>query len=170
MQTPPVPSSPAPNADAQPGSRYQRILIPLDGSGRAERAVPHALEIARSNRSAIVLLHVFRSSVREYYDQIVLADQVSQVGESIAQAKRYLAGLCSQIEAQSVEVSGNVIGGANTARLICDYAQQERIDLVVMSTRGHSGFARLVFGSIAREVMECLEIPVLLVKPDQDLA
>ena len=52
--------------------------------------------------------------------------------------------------------------------LLCDYINQEEVDLVVMSTHGRSGLARFLFGSVAQKVMQGVEAPVMLVRPDKE--
>ncbi|MEO0562991.1 MAG: universal stress protein, partial [Chloroflexota bacterium] len=59
-----------------------------------------------------------------------------------------------------------MIEGVGTATLICDYINGEDVDLVVMSTRGHTGLARFVFGSVAQKVLQGVRVPVMLVYPD----
>lgn len=149
--------------------RYQKILVPLDGSGWGQRAIPHAVEIARNFQGCeLILLHVFTPPAREYADQIALGrgdDQVQQVRE---QMKQYLIGLRSELRNESVTVRTHLIEGTGVAHLICDYVHSEGIDLVVMSTHGRTGLKRLLFGSVARDVMECLDVPVLLVQPGKE--
>jgi nucleotide-binding universal stress UspA family protein len=148
--------------------RYQKIVVPLDGSGWAERAIPHAVDIARSNDSEIILLHVFRPPAQQYADQIALAGQDDQIQELREQMKQYLIGMRSELREQNLQVRTHMIEGTGIANLICDYIFSEHIDLVVMSTHGRSGIAKLLFGSIASEVMQCAGVPVLLVRPDKE--
>jgi nucleotide-binding universal stress UspA family protein len=148
-------------------SRYQRVLVPVDGSGWAERAVTHAVDVARSHGSTIVLLHVYTSPAREFTDQLVLAGQSGQMDEVRAQIEQYMAGVCAELRLQGIESEGIVIEGTDVPASICAYVEKAKIDLVVMSSHGRSGLARLLFGSVARAVMECLFIPVLLVSPDK---
>ena len=54
-------------------SRYKKIIVPIDGSGWSERAIPHAVDIAQNNDAEIILLHVFRPPASEYVGEIALA-------------------------------------------------------------------------------------------------
>ncbi len=149
--------------------RYQKILVPLDGSGWAQRAIPHASDIARSAGSELILLNVFTPPARQYIDQLTLAGQEDQVQNSREQMKQYLIGIRSELRNENISVRTHLIEGAgDAARLICDFVDSEGIDLIVMSSHGHTGIARLIFGSVARDVMECVQVPVLLIKPDKE--
>ncbi|MCK6578274.1 MAG: universal stress protein [Anaerolineae bacterium] len=151
-----------------PESRYKKILVPLDGSGWAQRAVSHAVDLARGNDAELILLHVFRPPAWEYADQIALAGQESQLQQARNQMKQYLIGVRSELRDENLRVRTHLIEGSAVAHLICDYVKAEGVDLIVMSTRGRSGLARVLFGSVAREVMECVDVPVMLVQPDRD--
>jgi nucleotide-binding universal stress UspA family protein len=149
--------------------RYKKILVPLDGSGWAQRAIPHAVDIARSHENAeLILLTVFVPPARQYTDQIALAGQDDQVQRAREQMKQYLIGLRSELRDENLRVRTHLIEGTGVAELICGYVADEGIDLVVMSTHGRTGLARLIFGSTARDVMECIKVPVLLVQPDKE--
>jgi len=152
---------------SKPG-RYKKILLPLDGSGWAKRVIPDAVDIARSNDSQLILLHVYAPPARQYTDQLVLAGQGSQVDPARAQAEQYLIGLGAELRSEQLDVRTHIVEGVGVARLICDFVQDEEIDLIVMSTHGRSGLARLLFGSVAREVMECADVPVMLIQPDKE--
>ena len=148
--------------------RYKKVLVPLDGSGWAQRAIPHASDIARSVGSELILLNIFTPPAREYIDQLAIAGQEDQVQRAREQMKQYLIGIRSELRNENFTVRTHLIEGAgDVARLICDYATSEGIDLIVMCTHGRTGVARLIRGSIARDVMECVEVPVLLVQPDK---
>ncbi|MBZ0278760.1 MAG: universal stress protein [Anaerolineae bacterium] len=147
--------------------RYKKIVVPLDGSGWSERAIPHAVDIARNNNAELILLHVFRPPAHEFTDQIALAGQEGQIQQLREQIKQYLIGLRTQLRNENIEVRTQFIEGMGVASLICDYVNDEGADLVVMSTHGRTGLGRFLFGSITNKVMECVQVPVLLVRPDK---
>ncbi len=149
-----------------PSGRYKTIVVPLDGSGKSQRAIPHAVDIARNNGSEIILLHVFRPPAHEYSDIIALAGQEVQVEEIRNQVKQHLIGVRNDLRAEGINCRVQMIEGTGTAHLICDYINNENVDLVVMCTRGHTGFARFVFGSVAHKVLQGVRVPVMLVYPD----
>jgi len=146
--------------------RYGTILVPLDGSGWAQRAIPHAAEIARAHHSKLILLHVFRSPLSAYADQLLLAGQAAQVEQLRAQMQQYLAGLRAELERENLDVEVQFIEGSNAAELICDFVNSQGVNLVVMCTHGHSGILRFIFGSVASKVMQGVRVPVMLVRPD----
>jgi nucleotide-binding universal stress UspA family protein len=148
--------------------RYKKIVVPLDGSGWSQRAVPHAVDIARANAAELILMHVFRPPAWEYTPEIALAGQEAQVQQAREQMKQYLVGLRAELRGEQLTVRTHMVEGQGVARLVCEYVQSEGIDLIVMSTRGRSGLSRVFFGSIANEIMQCAEVPVLLVRPDKD--
>jgi nucleotide-binding universal stress UspA family protein len=152
--------------------RYKKIVVPIDGSGLSQRAIPHAADIARDNDEAeIILLHVFRPPAHEYSDIIALAGQNVQIDEMRNQVKQYLISIRNQLRDEGFQCRVQMIEGAGTAHLICEYINNEDIDLVVMSTRGHTGIARFVFGSVAQKVLHGVRVPVMLVYPnDRDTA
>lgn len=148
--------------------RYKKIVVPLDGSGWSQRAVPHAVDIARANSSELILLHVFVPPAAEYTDQLALAGQEGQIQQMREAMKQYLIGVRSELRSEDMQVRTQVIEGYAVASIICDYINEEKIDLVVMSTRGRTGISRFLFGSVAHNIMECAQVPVLLIHPDKD--
>lgn len=149
-----------------PSGRYKKIVVPIDGSGLSKRAIPHALDIARNNDSEIILLHVFRPPAHEYTDIIALASQDDQIDGMRQQVKQYLVSIRNQLRQEKISCRVQMIEGVGTANLICEYINGEDVDLVVMSTRGHSGIVRFVFGSVAQKVLQGVRVPVMLVYPD----
>lgn len=148
-------------------ARYQKIIVPLDGSGWSERAIPHAVEIARSNNAELILLHVFKPPASEYTDQLALAGQEQQINQMRDEIKQYLMAIRNQIRGQKIEVRVQVIEGVGVANLICDYINDSDADLVVMSTHGRGGLRRFLFGSVANKVVQDVEVPVMLIRPDK---
>jgi nucleotide-binding universal stress UspA family protein len=148
--------------------RYRKIVVPLDGSGWSERAIPHAVDIARTNNSELILLHVFKPPAAEYIDQIALAGQDEQLMQLREQMKQQLAALRNQLRSQKINVRVQFIEGTGVAGIICDYVNEEGVDLIVMSSHGRTGMSKWLFGSVAQKVMQGVKAPVLMIRPDQD--
>ncbi len=147
--------------------RYKKIVVPIDGSGWSERAVPHAVDLARISQGEIILLHVFKPPLHEYQDTLALAGEDEQIARIREDIKQRLKSLRSQLRGQGIDCRVQVIEAVGIASQICDYVKEEDADLVVMSTHGRSGISRFVFGSVAHKVMQEVDIPVLLIRPDK---
>ncbi len=146
---------------------YSKIVVPLDGSGWAERAVPHAARIALNNDAELILLHIYHSPLAQYRDSLALADQTHLIDQEREQIKQQLVSIRTDLRSQGVKVRGHIVDGRNVADNICKYVKGEGADLVVMSTHGRTGLARFLFGGVAQKVMQKLDVPVLLIRPDK---
>lgn len=148
-------------------AEYKKIVVPLDGSGWAEAAVPHAARIAKNNDAEIILLHVYHSPMAAYQDTVALASKQEMADQEYEQIKSHLIGIRNDLRSEKVKVRGHILHGRNPAHHIIQFVESEGADLVVMSTHGRTGIARFVFGSVAHKVMQSLDVPVLLIRPDK---
>jgi len=132
------------------------ILLPLDGSALAERAIPYAASIARRSGARVVLV------------EAVLAHTLPGIDPSDAQldvtdrAQGSLRTAVTRLEAAGVEAEPHVYYD-DPVHAILDAASRERADLIVMSTHGRSGLGRMVYGSVTDQVLRRAVMPVLLV-------
>jgi nucleotide-binding universal stress UspA family protein len=147
--------------------RYKKIVVPIDGSGWSERAIPHAVDIAQNNQSELILLHVFKPPASEYVGEIALANQDDQLQQLREEAKQHLMGIRNKIRSEKVTVRVQFIEGTGVAGIICDYINSEGVDLVVMSSHGRTGINRWLFGSVAQKVMQEVNVPVMIIRPDK---
>ena len=148
--------------------RYKKIVVPIDGSGWSERAIPHACDIAVNNEGEVILLHVFKPPAYEYTDQLAIAGDTEYVTQMREEMKQHLTGLRNQLRGQNVEARVQFIEATGVANQICDYVNDQDVDLVVMSTHGRSGLARFLFGSVANKVVQGVNVPVMLIRPDKE--
>ncbi len=149
---------------------FNKILVPLDGSALAERALEPAIRLARQFGGEITLLRVVVPepvlvalpglSPRPYdvYDAELRRDQ--------EEAGAYLSGLKLQWHGAGVAIHAEVLSGT-PAEMIVDVAQGRAVDLIVMSTHGRSGVNRLLYGSVAEAVLRGAHLPILLIPLDQ---
>jgi len=136
---------------------YQRILVPLDGSDRAELALPFAEELAAKLGSEIILLCLSDSAEAEdYAKHEIYLEQITEV------VKRAAKKLLTNPE-QKVSIRSAVTIGL-PAQEIVDYAEQVAVSLIIMATHGRTGVSRWALGSVAEKVMRASTRPVLLVR------
>jgi nucleotide-binding universal stress UspA family protein len=140
---------------------FRHLLVPLDGSGRAESALPAAVSVARALGAAVTLVHVIERHA-----------PASAHGErhltTAADAAAYLAAAARRPELTGLRVGTHVheAEASDIARAITEHTEELAPDLVVMSTHGRGGARRIVLGSIAQQVIAMGRTPVLLVRAD----
>lgn len=143
---------------------FKRILVPLDGSEFAERALPHAEFFARVFDSKIILLHVMET--RREINQSRSEDPINwKIREN--RAEKYMqetvAKVAERIHKDSSEVEYAILTG-NPAENIISFAQDESINLLVISTHGWGGLTHWNISSVAQKVIHRIYLPVLLVR------
>lgn len=144
---------------------YKQILVPLDGSELAEGAVPHAEELAKALGARVTLLSVIEP-VAVYSQPGVVGPVVSvsmDMQDEVRNVTEYLDKIADKLRHGGIDVV-RVVREGDAASQICDYAHENRADLIVMSTHGRSGIQRLVYGSVAEHVLHNATVPVLLVR------
>jgi nucleotide-binding universal stress UspA family protein len=136
------------------------ILVPLDGSLVAEAALKPAVAIARETGAKLVLLRAAEAHT------LPLADPIEAQVDVMDEAQEYLASARARVTAggvSDVEVSAWY---GPPAEAIVEAARCRHADLIVMSSHGRSGVARLVLGSVAETVLRATAVPILLIRPD----
>ncbi len=127
------------------------LLVPLDGSAFAETALPHAAALARAFGGTILLLRVVEPPLAAYEG-------------SYREAASYLEEVAQRLRATGLSVQTYVRRGA-PADIIAYWGEETKADLIVMATRGRTGIARVLLGSVALEVVRRSPWPIMLVRP-----
>src|SRR5581483_5924763 len=150
-----------------PAEGALRVLVPLDGSELAERALVYARAVA-GTAGEILLYQVLPPSV-PIDDGDLLAPYWTEVfAEARADVLRYLEGVAAPLRAAGCRVRVAVEHGA-AAQRIAEYARREKVDLVVLSSHGRAGVARWLLGSVAEELLREAPTPLLLVRPQAEV-
>ncbi|MEP7361343.1 MAG: universal stress protein [Chloroflexota bacterium] len=138
------------------------ILVPLDGSPFAERALPTAVSVARSSGATINLVHVDQGPVHGSWGSTV-DPQLDNDGRGLTQ--RGLQAMSDQLIAHTgLRVTLTLLEGPATNTLE-EHIAVTRPDFVVMSTHGRTGVVRALLGSVAGHIIGHSAAPVLLVRP-----
>jgi len=142
---------------------FQRILVPLDGSSRAERAIPTAARIARAFGGSVILLSVVVPPVSSGKFSTPEAFPEAGTDEELAQAAEYLKTLAQsdRLGGITTEVS-TLVGGA--APTILSAAGSLHAELIVLCSHGYTGFQRWMLGSVAEKVIRHAPTPVFVLR------
>jgi len=145
---------------------FKKILVPLDGSDLAERALEPALTIACQQKGSEVIL----LCVPVYQDILV----PSAVGFDLLLPDQSLEKFRGNIETYLHEVKTarnrpetrlrTLIEDGDVASVIVDTAEEQAVDLIIMTTHGYSGFSRWLLGSVTERVLRSAPCPVLAIR------
>src|SRR5579872_5500038 len=141
---------------------FQRILVPLDGSTRAERAIPVAARLAYASGGLVILVRVASKSSGLWPSMATrntLAHQV--LAADCAEAKQYLADVITAPNLQSVPTETVVRFGPTVSTLLA-VADDFEADLIVLCSHGYKGVTRRIMGSVAEKLAREAEVPVLV--------
>lgn len=143
---------------------YKRILVPLDGSELAERALPPAADIARGMEAQLWLVRVSLAGEYVFGPGGTIAPYADEVFEHDRRAAAaYLSEVRARLARPGLTINSEVLNGP-VAETIVDYARSRQIDLIVMCTHGRSGVSRWVYGSVTDKVLQGAHCPTLIVR------
>jgi len=141
---------------------YKKILVPLDASKISEAILPEIEKLASAFGADICLLHVvpsliFPGSMEPVVQYETIAEALNKEGEA------YLRTIEKRLKDKGFTVESHLQHG-DEAQLILEHCDQDDIDLIAMSTHGHSGVKRWLLGSVAEKVIRHATKPILLVR------
>ncbi len=145
---------------------YKTILVPLDGSTRAEKILLHVQKLAQQSSATVILLRVIASATNvpnmlkaspdTWENMIRLWNENAEI---------YLTAQCDQFREQGVEVRIQVEYGP-IAKTIVKVANDKDVDLIAMTSHGTTGLASVFYGTVALGVLHRVNRPLLLIRSD----
>ncbi len=143
---------------------YKKILVPLDGSDRAEAILPHVKDLASCYRAEVLFLQVIEPNVLytspyDAYPEINLAEYEGRIPE----AEEYLKQLVDHCLADGLVARYRVKYGS-VVQTILEIADAENVDLIAMASHGRTGLSRVFYGSVAAGVLHRIDRPLLLIR------
>ena len=144
---------------------YERILVPLDGSITAEQSLPHAIALANLSGAKLIMIRILEPfpPVRS-----LSSANMSMLKQQAREwAVEYFERLSEDLGEQNV-LHETVILEGRASVMIEQFAEQNDIDLILLSSRGRTGVTRWLMGSVADRVIRGAKIPVLLVPSKVD--
>ena len=148
---------------------FKNILVPLDESALAERALPVAKDLAGRLEATLHLLVAVEQQAELFSGpDSVTASQYDMKGirnsteAQVKNARNYLAKIAGASQAEGLNVRTEVREAA-APESIKSYAADHEIDLIVMSTQGRGGIQRMLVGSVTDRVIRSVRIPILVI-------
>jgi len=146
---------------------YQRILMPLDGSQRAENVLPIITQLARFHKSRVYLVHVVKTpemarQMPPIPEDIDLSNRV--VARNQEEAENYLEQVKSRSDLEGVVIQTHLITSNHAVVALHQLGEQEHFDLVALNAHGYSGNHQWPYGGIVSHFILYGKVPLLIVQ------
>ena len=145
---------------------YKKILVPLDGSKRAEKIFPHVEDLAVHYKAKVIFLmaveHVFAAGIEGSFIQYSEKDFNIQ----LEQAESYLKKITENFHKKDISTQTVVENGPAVERII-QTAEKENADIIAMASHGGGGLTRVFYGSVAAGVLNRVDRPLLVIRSRQ---
>lgn len=146
---------------------YQRILVPLDGSQRAENVLPIVTQLARFHKSQLHLVQVIQTpemarQMPPSPDDVDLSNRIVERNREVGE--HYLEQVKSRSYLEGIPVKTHLITSENAAVALHQLGEQEQIDMVTLSAHGHSGNHQWPYGSMVNNFILYGKVPLLIVQ------
>jgi nucleotide-binding universal stress UspA family protein len=166
--------------------KFSKILVAIDGSQPSMDAADYAIAIAQRNEAELTALYVVSSPTTFDYASDTPEDQIPEIAKDIVhyakkESQPWFNEITEKVKARAAAVrlkedtrkttndvihlkTQVVVSPMSITGSIAQYAERENIDLIVVGTRGRSGFKRLLLGSTASGVVTHAHCPVMVVR------
>lgn len=142
----------------------------MDGSESSMKAADYAVMLAKQNGAQLIALNVIVSQLGYEYSAgafgLVTPNAIKNVlDKSKQEAQKWFDDIGKNAVANGVKLSTEVVASpTSVVPAIVDYAEKNKVDLIVVGTRGRSGFTKLLLGSVASGVVTYASCPVMVIK------
>lgn len=145
---------------------YKKILVPLDGSKRAEAILPHVEELAHRFDAKIIFLKIVEPtrvfvSAGGYAAYSEVLQKEHEKAEK--RANTYLMSLVGQFREKRIPAKTVVEVGSIVSKII-EVANRKEVDLIAMASHGRTGLSHVFYGSVAAGVLHRIDRPLLLIR------
>lgn len=148
---------------------YTTILVPLDGSKRAEMILPYVQELALRFKANVVLIRVIEIDGHRSRPKITYSTfELENTEQRIDDAESYLSVIQGEFQERGIQVK-TVIEEGPVVKRICQVASSEDVDLLAMASHGRTGLERVFYESVAAGILHKVDRALLLIRARSDL-
>jgi nucleotide-binding universal stress UspA family protein len=157
-------------------SLFKKILVALDGSESSQKAAQAALELTEKLKADLIVLHAISPPTTYYHSTIASPTGMSlpapsqhEIDAYYAYAKKVATSIVSEVESKGKKLGIHVKteipeAVSSVVETILNHAAEEKVELIVVGTRGLGGFKKLLLGSVSNGVVSHAHSPVLVVR------
>jgi nucleotide-binding universal stress UspA family protein len=143
-----------------PNPKFKRIQVSLDGSIYSERTLPYARLFAKAFKSELLLMSV--PAVPEVKDYRAAAEVVENIRKKAeANIKKFLTAIARSLRKDRIKVR-TLVKGYIPTRMILQVSEEEKVDMIMLTSRGRGALDLLLMGSVAEQVVNSTTLPVLM--------
>ncbi|MGH2583155.1 MAG: universal stress protein [Anaerolineales bacterium] len=151
---------------------YKTILVPLDGSRRAEKILPHVEALAGQEKSKVILMQIIEPASAEFVpglNTMVTPQELEIYWTSLKaaeeRAKEYLQSKAADFEKKKIPAE-TILQRGDAVNGIVSVAKEKNADLIAMASHGRTGLSRVFYGSVANGVLHKVDRPLLLIRAE----
>jgi nucleotide-binding universal stress UspA family protein len=146
-----------------------KIMVGIDGSEQSINAADYAIDIAKRHNAELIAVNVLTSDIGYAYSSPGVESPPLTIREIILLAedevKKWLNDIEEKADKSGIRFRSEIIMAKRSAvSTMLDYAEEQKIDLIVVGTRGRSGIKKMLLGSVASGLVTYAACPVLIVK------
>ncbi len=142
---------------------YRAILLPVDGSAPSRRAAGEAIALARKLEARILAVHVAPLYEMRSRRTRRSAEFLNAFEKTVRRkADKLFSRLARQCRSARIDCRCHLLWDPVTAAAIARFAKRQRCGLIVMGSHGEGGMRRVLMGSIARALIACSPVPVVV--------
>jgi nucleotide-binding universal stress UspA family protein len=146
-------------------SKFSNMMVAIDGSEHSIKAAEYALDIAKTFDATLHAVTVTYIPESYHVRQEDVLQQPKQMSDKMDNAKSWFESFNENAREKNVQIRTELINSQRPVDyVLLEYAEKENINLIVVGTRGRSGFRKLLLGSIASAIVTYAHCPVLVVK------
>ncbi|HKU83407.1 MAG TPA: universal stress protein [Candidatus Nitrosocosmicus sp.] len=150
---------------------FSKILIPIDGSTNSMKAIDYAVDLADKYKSELLALHVLYSQSGFAFHKETVAGAITSSSlndlnlDAKQEAEKWFKEINEKAEKRKVQIKTEVVFTViSIVEGILTYAEKENINLIIIGSKGKSGWKKLIVGSVASGISTYAHCPILIVK------
>jgi nucleotide-binding universal stress UspA family protein len=144
---------------------FSKILVAIDGSEISMNTVDYAIQMAKKHNSQVIALHVIHIRIATAY-LLAPSDTLRQLNDKDRQqSMEWFEPIQTKAKENNVKLKSEIVESImSEVGAIVTYAERENVDLIVIGSRGRTGFKKMLLGSTASGVVTYATCPVMIVK------
>jgi nucleotide-binding universal stress UspA family protein len=142
---------------------YKKILVPLDGSKRAEMILPHVEDLAGRYQATVILLTAIEYNFNFSIEGTFIESVEMEYERVQEKTEFYLKKIVKRLTAKKIKVETRLAAGGAIGAII-ETASKENVDLIAMASHGRGALSRVFYGSVASGVLNRVDRPLLIVR------